>query len=138
MTACIKCGHDPDAPIARRWEFLIDRDPPSLNDHVFNVGSSRWKYTKERDAWGWEFRAVVLMQRIPKADTRRRVTLTRIYGGRQQERDRDNLAGGMKPVVDAMVLEQLIQDDSSGSAELHYAQRPGSPRGLHVLIEEFA
>jgi hypothetical protein len=138
MTVCVKCGHDPEAVVAASWAFTIDRKPPSLNNHVINVGVTRFAYGRERDAWMWEFRAVRLLQRIPKAVLRRRVTLTRIYAGREREWDRDNFSGGAKPVVDAMVLEGLIEDDSSASAEIYYAQERGARAGLRVNIEELA
>lgn len=138
MTACPKCGHDPEARVLAAYEFTVDRDPPSLNAHIFNVGASRWKYAKERDAWMWEFRAVRLLRRIPPAVGRRRVTMTRVYGGRQKERDRDNLSGGMKPCVDALVLEKMLVGDGPRDAEIHYQQEVGSPTGLRVLIEELA
>ena len=66
------------------------------------------------------------------------MTFTRCYGGRQQERDRDNLIGGMKTVVDAMLVELLLVDDTSQWAELHYQQLVTAPatRGLLVHLEE--
>ncbi len=138
MTACSRCGFDPEAVVAATWSFLVDRDPPSLNTRLFNAGAARWRYSKERDAWVWEFRNQRLLAKIPKATGLRRVTFTRVYGGRQQERDVDNLTGGGKVVVDALVLEQLIQDDSPRSAEIHWKQERGGPVGLHVLLEEIA
>lgn len=80
--------------------------------------------------------------KIPFAAARRRVTFTRCYGGRQQERDHDNLVGGMKSVLDAMVRELLLVDDRPQWAELHYAQQrldesvAKSARGLVVHLEE--
>lgn len=138
MTACARCGFDPEALVGRSWTFTIDRDPPSLNARIFNAGTKRWAYKRERDAWAWELRAVRLLQKIPAARARRRITLTRVYDGRQQERDADNLAGGMKAIVDALVHEGMLLDDSPQHAEIHYMQERGGPRGLRVLLEEFA
>jgi Holliday junction resolvase RusA-like endonuclease len=137
VSACVKCQHDPDAHVSASWSFSIDRDPPSLNARLFN-GPRGWKYRKERNAWCIEVRAVRLLQRIPKATSKRRVTLTRNYYGRQQRRDRDNLAGGMKACVDALVLEGLLRGDSEVDAEIHYAQARTTPAGLCVVIEELA
>jgi Holliday junction resolvase RusA-like endonuclease len=136
MSACVKCGHDPEAFVGRTWMFHVDRDPPSLNQRIFNVGGTHWQYKQERDAWQWEFRAVRLLQKIAAATTKRRVTLTRCYDGRQKERDVDNLAGGMKCCVDALVREGLLVNDNPQLAELHYAQHRGGPRGLMIYIEE--
>ncbi len=137
MTACIKCAHDPDVLVTASWSFEIDRDPPSLNARLFN-GPRGWVYRKERDLWCIELRAVRLLQRIPKATSKRRATLTRCYTGRQQRRDRDNLIGGMKSIVDALVLEQLIRGDGEDDAEIHYGQERCRPPGLLVLLEELA
>ena len=138
MTACVKCGHDPAATVVYSWAFHVDRDPPSLNSRLFNSGARRWAYKRERDVWCLEFRAARLLKRIGKAKGKRRVTLTRNYSGRQQHRDADNLAGGMKAVVDALVLEQLLVNDDASHAEIHYAQARTTPAGLVVLIEELA
>lgn len=142
--ACAKCGYDPSAIVQGSWLTTIARDPPSLNARLFNTGSKAHLYRRERDTWAWEFRAMRLNLQVPAAKKKRRVTLTRCYGGRQQERDRDNLIGGMKSVLDALVLERLLVDDKSQWAELHYSQRrldddaPKSARGLIVHIEEIA
>ncbi len=136
MTACVKCGHDPAATVGRSWTMLIERDPPSLNERIFNAGPRRWLYKRERDMWIGEIRVARLLQRIPRATGRRRVTLTRVFFGRQQERDRDNLSGGMKAAVDALVFEGMLMNDDAAAAELHYQQERGQPVGLRILLEE--
>lgn len=138
MTACARCGFDPDAKVSASWKIHVDREPPSLNAHLVNAGPRAFLYRRERDAWCWEFRAARLLQRIPKARARRRVTLVRVFDGRQRERDVDNLSGGMKSVVDALVFEGLLADDSPRLAEIHCQQRRGGPRGLEVLLEELS
>ena len=136
MTACLKCGHDPEAVVIMTWDIIVDREVESGNRRVFNVGGSRWKYAAKRDAWQLEFRAFRLLRRIPKASAKRRVTLTRYYDGRQREWDADNLATGAKPVIDALVREGLLVDDARAFAEIHYDQVRRSPRGTGVRIEE--
>lgn len=155
MTVCVKCGHDPDAVVKIAYTFTVDREPPSLNDRLFNSGVRAHEYRKERDAWCWHFRAARLKQAIPAARTdvptavfdrskvivhdRRRVTLTRLFGPRQRERDKDNLIGGMKAVVDALVSEALIAGDSVHDAEIFYGQKRSTVRaGLEVVIEVLA
>jgi hypothetical protein len=138
MSACVKCGHDPSARVLASWSFHIDRDPPSLNARLFNAGTKRWAYKRERDAWCLEIRACRLLQRIPKATTKRRVTLRRNYNGRQKERDRDNLAGGMKCIVDALAFEGVIVGDAPHQVEVHYEQARTTPTGLVVWVEELA
>lgn len=162
--ACPRCGYDPSAAVRAAWSFVVERDPPTLNARIVNAGDSRFRYAKERDLWVMEFRVQRVNHRIPRADQmrfapgptphtmtsppRRRVTLRRVWGGRQRERDKDNLIGGMKVVVDAMVLEGLLADDSAARAEIHYEQiKHGSDAGhqdwvsrvgLHVIIEDLA
>lgn len=142
MTACLKCGHDPDARVLASWSFHVPRAVRSGNAHVYNVGASRFGYAKERKAWESDFFGVKIAQRVPDADRKRRVTLTREIGYRQREYDRDNLATGCKPIVDALVKCGLLVDDSPTHAEVHFAQvkvegskRPG---GLRVLLEDLA
>ncbi len=150
--ACARCGFDPNATVKSEHTFLVKRETPSMNARLVNSGPSRFAYGKERGVWVMEFRAARLNNKIPKAapNGRRRVTLTRVYGGKARGRDRDNLIGGMKAVVDAMVLEGLLADDTEARAELHYGQRkagkaliPGEQwtpeaTGLWVVIEDLA
>lgn len=135
---CAKCGYDASAVVMERWSFFVERKLPSLNDRVFNAGATRFAYSRERDAWQWEFRRARLKLEIPKAAKRRRVTLVRVFSGRERERDLDNLAGGMKACVDSMVSEGLLLDDNKTGAEIHYEQRRDSVSGLFVTIEEIA
>lgn len=138
MTTCCKCGFDPDAKVTATWSFVIELDPPSLNERVFNEGNTRFAYAKQRKTWADWFAVMRFNHRIPPARERRRVTLTRLYSGRQQRRDRDNNAGGMKVCVDAMVITSLLCDDSERWAEVYYDQLRGDQRGLRVVLEELA
>ena len=135
MSACAKCGYDAAAVVVARWSFVVDRDPPSLNARLHNSGARRWAYKRERDDWRTEIRGHKFARGVRVAAERRRVTLTRLYAGRQKRRDQDNLAGGMKAVVDALVLEALLVDDSEQHSEIHYAQVRGDQRGLLIEIE---
>lgn len=157
MTACSRCGFDPDAKVTASWSFTIDRAVVSLNERGTNRGAwtkrvpgkrtwnARRAYKADRDAWGWLVKAKRLELRIPKAKGRRRLTLTRLYGKGQRAFDRDNLVGGMKPVVDSMVLDGLLLGDTPELAEVHYDQigsEPGAERaigiGLLVVLEDVA
>ena len=141
LPACDQCGFDPGLKIAQVWILKLDKDPSSLNARVYNAGHTRYAYAKERDEWHWMIKHERLKQKIPKAMQKRRVTLTRNYGGQQKERDVDNLSGGMKNCVDAVVREGLLVNDSPQYAELHYKQNRVSERsslGLWIQIEEFA
>lgn len=143
MTAapCPKCGFDGSIPVLAEYTMQIERDPPSLNARLHNAGNQRWRYAAERDVWSQLALVERVNRRIPHAVSKRRVTLTRIYGGQQKERDVDNLSGGMKICVDALVYAQVLKDDSPAFAELHYKQQrntDGRWRGLVVHIEVLA
>lgn len=108
------------------WRFFIAKRLPSLNDRMQNAGASRWKYAAERDEWRMWFMTARLKHAIPKATKARKLVVTRVYGGREQERDRVNLIGGMKAVVDALVLEGLLVDDKPRWLVDEYFQRRAS------------
>lgn len=134
---CAMCHYDAEQIVTQGWDLFIPREAPGMNARVINSGKSAHLYRRERDAWCMWFRAERLRQRLPVATDKRRVVMTRLYGGRQQERDIDNLIGGMKCVVDAMVIEKLLVDDAPRFAELHYQQRAEpTKRGLEVRLEE--
>lgn len=134
--ACARCGYNPAAIVTNRWEFTVTRKVHSANSYRVNSGSTRWAYKRDRDNWQSEFRLARVEQRILIAKGKRRVTLTRMYSGRERAFDHDNLAGGMKLVVDAMVREALLLDDRPEFAEIHYAQVKSEVTGLQVVIED--
>jgi hypothetical protein len=136
--ACRLCGGRPYAKVAASWTFRIDRDAPTQNVMGNNRGGGRWAYKKERDAWVSAF--TLNKPWIPDAKSRRRVTITRCYSGQQKLRDHGNLVGGMKPVVDALVLCGLLKDDSPKWCEVYYHQRrvEKGERGTYITIEELA
>lgn len=143
VTACQRCGHDPDARIAARWSFFVDKEVQSLNAHHVNAGA-KWQqaiYRRERDEWMLWMQAAKGNQMITRAQAKRRVRLVRMYTGRQRPFDVDNLIGGCKQVVDGMVRAGLLRDDSKQWAEIEYDQEKAGPKersGLLVFIEELA
>jgi hypothetical protein len=142
---CERCGHDPDAQVRARWSFFVSAEVKSLNAHRGNYGAQRWAYKADRSRWQQWFAVLARNNGIPVGDEVpfRRVVLTRIYSGRQREFDVDNLAGGCKVVVDAMVRAGLLRGDDKASAQVTYRQRKitairGSEVGLLVELEELA
>lgn len=137
MTKCIMCDYDPAAKILARWEFSIERATKSMNQHLVNRGGARFDYKAERKAWVQWVGVSKVNHQITPATGRRRLILTHTYLHEQHRRDRDNLSGGMKPVVDAFVAHGLLKDDSERWAEVHYRQQVGPQLGLLCLLEEF-
>lgn len=141
MTACARCGHDPDAKVLASWSFFVDKEVGSLNAHRVNAGS-RWQqaaYRRERDEWTRWMQVGKANNAIPSATSKRRVRLVRQYTGRQRAYDVDNLIGGAKACVDAMVRAGLLAGDTRELAEIEYDQKRGGPNersGLWVFVEE--
>jgi hypothetical protein len=140
MTAagCPKCGFHAEAPVLAAWTFEIPREVRSLNAYAVNHGSARFAYKRDRSTWQMEFKVRRINRRVPIATAVRRVTITRVYSGRQREFDRDNLHGGAKVVVDALVREQLIIGDDWRGAMVFYDQVRGETSLTVVLVEEMA
>jgi len=136
MACCIMCDYDPDAAISATWRFSFDRPVKSMNDHLVNRGSSRFDYQKERKAWFQWVGLAKVNHRIAKATGIRRLVLTRVYADGQRRLDRDNLAGGMKPVVDGFTAHGLLVDDKEKWAQIYYRQVKGIKRNLECLLEE--
>jgi hypothetical protein len=136
MACCIMCDYDPDAPVHARWEFSFDRPVKSLNDHLVNRGGARFEYKAERKAWTQWVGLAKVNQRITRANGVRRLVLTRVYADGQRRLDRDNLAGGMKPVVDGFTAHGLLVDDSEKWAKVYYRQVKGDKRNLVCLLED--
>lgn len=108
------------------WRWFIAKRLPSLNDRLQNAGASRWKYAAERGEWALWFRTAKLKHAIPKATKPRKLVVTRVYCGREQERDYVNLVGGCKAVVDALVNEGLLVDDKPKWLADEYRQVRGT------------
>jgi hypothetical protein len=135
VTACPRCDHDPEQAVARRWEFTVGAPVPSLNDHKQNDGRG-WAYRKMRDQWVAMMRFCVGRHQITRPMDKRRVLLTRLYSSPQREWDPDNLVGGCKPVIDAMVKAGILLGDSRKHAEISYRQEKGETIGVRFLVEE--
>jgi Holliday junction resolvase RusA-like endonuclease len=133
MTACARCSFDPDAQVTASWSFHIPRELGSLNKRVFN-GRMGWVYRADRNAWAEDFANMRAVLRIPIAKGKRRVTLTRVYSGRQKEMDLRNI--DTKACFDAMTIAGLLVDDNPACLESHVSQERGVDRGVRVLVEE--
>ena len=115
---CPLCGGLPGAPVRMRWELNIPVEPPSQNTiatkgpTVFGR-AARFQYKKIREAYVAALRILMMAHpRTPPATGHRRVRFTRLYSGRGRRRDKANMIGGMKTLVDAMVIVGLIRDDT--------------------------
>lgn len=135
---CVKCGFSPDAVVSARWEVVLDKRIESANNRTVNAGATRWRYAKQRDEWTSWIRARARGILDARPSEKRRVTITRRYAGRCRLLDKDNLVGGCKALVDAMVHEGVVHDDKPQWLELHVLQEQGAKNETHVLVEELA
>jgi len=118
------------------WSFTMSIEPPSQNTVASNKGPGRHKYRKFREDYEELLRAFMAKLEIPKARGRRRVFITRLYSARGQKRDRGNIVGGCKPLLDAMTNVGLLVDDKEEFLEDHYDQQRANAKGVWIRIEE--
>lgn len=137
---CRYCLTDLERPVARRWDFTLPLETPSQNRIGHNAGSwaARNAYAKFRE----DFILLLENQKntlgIPKATRKRRVIITRLYAPskRGRKRDRANVVGGAKMLIDAMAKVGLIVDDAEEYLEDFYRQLPAGESGTRIEIEE--
>ena len=111
---------------------------PSANLRQAN-GRDGYKYRDLRNAWETAAIVAVRAAAIPVATVKRRMLVTRYYGGSgHREYDPDNMVAGAKPVVDALRKAGALKDDSSKWAEISYRQVKSKPARVEVLVEEVA
>ncbi len=118
------------------WTFALAKCLGSLNDHVVNAGASRWKYKRDRNEWQLLFANARQMNAITRPMGKRTLILTRLYSGRERERDYDNLVGACKPVLDAMVKAGLLVDDAPAFLDCTYRQERASESGVRLELSE--
>jgi hypothetical protein len=113
-------------------------EPPSQNSVAQNKGNyrARKRYAKIRDDYILLLKNAKQRLSIPDARHLRRVVITRLYSGRGQARDRANIVGGCKPLLDAMHLSGLLVDDAEEFVQDFYRQARSNASGVGILLEE--
>jgi hypothetical protein len=103
-------------------EWFIPRACPTVNDWH---GGPRWKYANLRSLWLREFPP----SSIYRARGPRKVTIVRVYPQTKGQRryDPDNLRGGAKPILDALVAHGWLKGDSPKHLTLDVTQRHAEP-----------
>lgn len=104
--------------------FLIEMRSPSENQIQRWLRKEPWRLKKYKEHVGTWVMAGRVNKRIPlcPAGERRHVHFTRSHKSERYRLDDDNLAAGLKPVRDALVLQKLLVDDSAKHATFSYAQ----------------
>lgn len=88
-------------------------------------------YYREKKAWGWHILAE-LKGKPPAASERMRL---RITSYRKNLLDQDNLAGGCKPLIDAIKDLKLLVDDGPEWVEVEFEQVKIKDHLEHTMIE---
>jgi hypothetical protein len=130
VTACTKCGYDPDVVYTEAWTATAKSYAPSVNKIGIN-GKNNHQYRQWRKSWAKLFGE--WLKSLPVATKRRRVSITRMYGKNERPHDRINFAAGCKPLLDVIVEYGGLYDDSAAWCEDHYEQKK-SPDGKDYVI----
>lgn len=130
------CRYDGDLPVASTWTHRIESYCPTFNSIGLNT-KNNFKYRSWRKRWEEQFGP--WLQTLPAAQRYRRVTITRLYGKGKRPFDRQNFAGGCKPLLDTLTNFGALYDDKELWCEDHHLQLK-SPDGIdyvEVKLEEF-
>lgn len=136
VRVCAACKQPLPESDGPSWTFTLELEPPSQNVVSQNKGKGRHLYRVIRDNYQFLFRAHKNRLAIPDATGKRRVFITRLYTGQGKKRDRGNLTGGCKPLLDAMTRAALLIDDKEAYLEDHYEQVRCDRKGVTICIEE--
>jgi hypothetical protein len=117
--------------------LTVYRATPSLNAFANIRRSNAWKYRSLRSAWHYDIGQALLEARSqvrrPLAWPRPPQELVSVrvtrYAPAHHWLDADNLAGGLKPVLDALKAHAVIADDSAKHIALE-ARQAVSPTAL--------
>lgn len=112
-------------------ELEIPRATPSINA----LFGQHWaKRARQKDEWHWLVKQARLDAKVFVNETpaRAKVTITR-YGPRML--DDDNCWGGAKLLIDCLVRERLIENDTPNHIELIVKQHVSKPSRTIVQIE---
>lgn len=123
------------APEPQAWAFEIDEPTPSLNMLRRQFANARY-YTTLRNRLETYVMVARVNNKIPKATKIRRVYITRYATQEKYLLDLDNFIGGAKPLLDVLVRQGLLVDDSAKFLNCYYEQRVGAVSCTHVKIEE--
>lgn len=118
------------------WIIRIDELTPSQN--AFKRMHPR-VYKKLRDRLQSWLMVGMVNQKIPKATTKRRLTIIRYARHKNYLLDRGNCVGGCKPLLDAAIRQGLILNDREDMLDDHYIQDVDAkaPR-TEIRVEDLA
>lgn len=137
MRKCPACGFDSDRVVTASWSFRLPIKLLSGNQiKGSGRGRSGWKYREQRKLWARAIGAANIV--CQPATGPRRLWLTRQWGKGQRAYDTDNLIWGFKPVVDEIVKQGWLLDDTPDKVERIYDQFKSEDgfNYVHVKVED--
>lgn len=110
--------------------LTVYRATPSLNEFANIRRTNAWKYRSLRAAWHQAIGEALLQARAsyrrplswPRPPRERVTVRVTRYAPAHHWLDPDNLAGGLKPVLDALKAHQVIDNDTAKDIELDTRQ----------------
>lgn len=135
---CPLCSGRPNAIIEDSWIIWLGGHVQSVNTLPSPRGTrgQRIQYQRMKEAFVGRLFLMKEQCKIPDAERFRRVIFTREYCGRKGPYDPDNLTSGLKMVIDAMTVNNLIVDDHQDYFRGYYKQIRGQQNGLLITIQE--
>ena len=95
------------------FEIVVYDTPPSNNEFMGNSRNFN-EYRRQKEAWHWLMKAAI--KKKPKVPIKRALVEIKYYFKIRRRRDPDNYSG--KFILDPLVNEGILQDDSFGNVEL--------------------
>lgn len=117
------------------WRLRFDGVYPSQNV-LMRTYANHHAYGRLIKMWADRFWAAMIEGKIPKATTRRRLTITRFVREEKYKLDRGNLVGGGKPFLDAAVRVGLIKNDREEDVDDVYRQAIDADEHIEVLVQD--
>lgn len=120
--------------VRQSWTFDIEMNMPSANTvkrHLWGGRDRTWYSRFKKDlAWMLKLKA----QWVPRATGPRKVTVTRLIDKSGKRYDQDNLVGGCKMLLDAMVQQGLLRGDAEKDVTVEYRQEKRSGGGTRIEL----
>jgi len=117
------------------WRISFDGVYPSQNV-LMRTYANHHAYARLIKMWADRFWAAMVEGKIPRATTRRRLTITRFVREEKYKLDRGNLVGGGKPFLDAAVRVGLIRNDREEDVDDIYRQATSADEHVEILVQD--
>jgi Holliday junction resolvase RusA-like endonuclease len=97
-------------------KIVVNDIPPSNNQYMGN-GKNFNVYRREKERWHWLIKTALCKAERPKKPHQKAVVKITYFFKDNHRRDPDNYSGKM--ILDPLVKEGILKDDSFENVELH-------------------